>query len=199
MRGTVQWRHSLHSPTKNPSSAMIGRKSPGLDGGMGGCQDRDLLLGKSGSQPTPRTGVPHRTRESCTVGRGRWLSCRNGVSVDTYRPRRIKVLGEDLENGRNRIYALRRNSDARTRSRNCFCTSGGEAGGGALAGCDFATAGAALFAAFFGAVSAARRARCLVAKSFALASTLPAGEPSRAMRWCWQSTAWQYTAPFSSG
>jgi hypothetical protein len=34
--------------------AMIGRKSPGLDGGVGGsCQDRDLLLGKSGPSLLP--------------------------------------------------------------------------------------------------------------------------------------------------
>jgi hypothetical protein len=34
--------------------AMIGMKSPGLDGGYGGmCQDRDLLLGKSGPSLLP--------------------------------------------------------------------------------------------------------------------------------------------------
>jgi hypothetical protein len=85
--------------------------------------------------------------------------------------------------GSRRLNALRRKSEARTRSRNCFGVSGGGAGGGALAGFDFAMAGAAVFAAFFAAVPAASRARCLVAKSFALASTISAGEPSRAMRW----------------
>src|ERR1700674_3397336 len=91
-----------------------------------------------------------------------------------------------------RAQTLRRKSDARTRSRNCFGVSGGGAEGGALARFDFTAVGAALFAAFFAVVLAARRARCLVAKSFALGSTISAGEPSRAMRWSWQSTAWQY-------
>jgi hypothetical protein len=50
-------------------------------------------------------------------------------------------------------YALRRKSEARTRSRNCFGLSG-DVG--------FTTAGAAVFAA----VPAASRAGCLVAKSF---------------------------------
>ena len=57
----------------------------------------------------------------------------------------------------------------------------------ALARFDFTAVGAALFAAFFAVVLAARRARCLVAKSFALGSTISAGEPSRAMRRSWQS------------
>jgi hypothetical protein len=103
-----------------------------------------------------------------------------------------KPIGEDyLENGCKRAYAFRRKSDARTKSRNGFGVSGRRVGGGALAGFDF-TVGVKLFAAFFAVVLAARRARCLVAKSFALASTISAGEPSRAMRWAWQSTAWQY-------
>jgi hypothetical protein len=71
--------------------------------------------------------------------------------------------------------------------------SSGGAEGGALARFDFTVMGAALFAAFFAVVLAARRARCLVAKSRAFASTISSGEPSRAMRWSWQSTAWQYT------
>lgn len=83
-------------------------------------------------------------------------------------------------------------SDARTRSRSCFGLSRGGAESGALARFDFTAVGAALFAGFFAAVLAARRARCLVAKSLALGATISAGEPSRAMRWSWQSTAWQY-------
>jgi hypothetical protein len=43
-----------------------------------------------------------------------------------------------------RAYALRRKSEARTKSRNCFGVSGGGAGGGALAGFDFTTVDAAL-------------------------------------------------------
>jgi hypothetical protein len=38
--------------------AMIGMKSPGLDGGYGGtCQDRDLLLGKSAPSLLPWRGA----------------------------------------------------------------------------------------------------------------------------------------------
>jgi hypothetical protein len=85
--------------------------------------------------------------------------------------------------GRKRDYPFRRKSDARTRSRNGFGVSGGEAGGGGLAAFDFTTVGAALFTAFLAVVLAARRARCLVAKSLALASTISPGEPSRAIRW----------------
>ena len=81
-----------------------------------------------------------------------------------------------------RAYALRRKSEARTKSRNCFGVAGGRAGGGALAGFDFTTVDAALSAAVFATLPAAS-ARCLVAKSFALASTISAGDPSRAMRW----------------
>ena len=80
-------------------------------------------------------------------------------------------------------YALRRRSAARTRARNCSDVSGGVSKGGALAGFGFTPAGAAVFAAFFAAAPAANRARCLVAKSLALASTTSAGVPSRAMRW----------------
>jgi hypothetical protein len=69
---------------------------------------------------------------------------------------------------RKRAYALRLKSEARTRSRNCFGVAGGVSVGGALAGFGFATAGAGVFAAFFAAVTAASRARCLVAKAFAL-------------------------------
>ena len=73
--------------------------------------------------------------------------------------------------------------------RNCFGVSGGGAEG-ALARFDLTAVGAALFAV--AVVLAARRARCLVAKSFALGSTISAGEPSRAMRWSLLSTACQY-------
>src|SRR6516165_12792556 len=69
-----------------------------------------------------------------------------------------------------RAYTLRRNSDARTRSRNGFGASGGGAGGGALTCFGFIAVGAAPFAAFFAVALAARRARCLVAKPLALAS-----------------------------
>ena len=91
--------------------------------------------------------------------------------------------------GRKPAQTLRRKSDARTRSRNCFGVSGGGAEGGALAGFDFTAVGAALFAAFFAVVPAARRARCSVAKFFALASTISAGEPSRVIRWS-RAPAW---------
>ena len=63
---------------------------------------------------------------------------------------------------------LRRKSDARTRSRNCFGVSGGGAEGGALARFDFAAVGAALFAAFFAVVLAARRARATPARDLGL-------------------------------
>jgi hypothetical protein len=75
-------------------------------------------------------------------------------------------------------YALRRKSEARTRSRNCFAVSVGGAG----TGFGFTTAGAAASAAFFAALRAASCASWLVAKSFASASTVSAGVPSRAMR-----------------
>ena len=75
--------------------------------------------------------------------------------------------------------------------------AGGGAGGGALADFGFTTAGGLVFATFFAAVPAASRARCLVAKSFALASIISAGEPSRAMR---HSKVWRGSRPepFSS-
>jgi hypothetical protein len=76
---------------------------------------------------------------------------------------------------------------ARTRSRHC---SGGLVGGaGACFG--FATAGPAASTAFFAALRASC-ASCLVAKSFASASTVSAGAPSRAIRWSWPSTAWPF-------
>jgi hypothetical protein len=59
-------------------------------------------------------------------------------------------------------------------------------------GCDgagFGLAGAAAF--FFVALRASSRASCLAARSFAPASTIEAGVPSRAMRWSWESTARQ--------
>jgi hypothetical protein len=83
-----------------------------------------------------------------------------------------------------RAYALRRKSEARTRARNCSGVLVGGAGAGACFG--FTAAGA-----FFAASRAASRASCLPAKSFASASTVSAGAPSRAMRWSWASTAWQ--------
>src|SRR5579864_6956914 len=76
---------------------------------------------------------------------------------------------------RKRGYALRRDSEARTQARNCS----GVLVGGAGAGFGVTAAGAA---AFFVAVRTSIRASCLVAKSFASASTVSAGEPSRAMR-----------------
>jgi hypothetical protein len=75
-------------------------------------------------------------------------------------------------------YALRRKSEVRTRARNC---SGVAVGTGS--GFGFTTAGAAGFVAFFVVLRAASRASCLVAKSFASASIVSAGEPSRATRW----------------
>ena len=59
-------------------------------------------------------------------------------------------------------------------------------------GCDgavFGLAGAAAF--FFAALRASSRASCLAARSFAPASTVAAGVPSRDMRWSWESTARQ--------
>jgi hypothetical protein len=51
--------------------AMIGRKSPGLDGGARGvCQDRDLLLGKSGPSLLPWRGeLPHKVVIASDGGR----------------------------------------------------------------------------------------------------------------------------------
>jgi hypothetical protein len=69
--------------------------------------------------------------------------------------------------GHASVYALRRKSAARTRARNCSGVSGGEAG----AGFGFTIAGATVFAAFFAALRAANFPSCLVAKSFAAAST----------------------------
>jgi hypothetical protein len=51
---------------------MIGRKSPGLDGGEygGTCQDRDLLLGKSGPSLLPWRGeLPHKVVIAIDGGR----------------------------------------------------------------------------------------------------------------------------------
>jgi hypothetical protein len=98
---------------------------------------------------------------------------RNGVPLQTGKPfeRDFFLRG----------YARRRNSAARTRSRNCSGVSVDRAEAGA--GFGFTMAGAAASAAFFAALRAASCASCLVAKSFASASTVSAGEPSRAMRW----------------
>ena len=81
-------------------------------------------------------------------------------------------------------YALRRMSDARTRARSCSGVSGDLS-----AGLDFAGTGAAGFAA---PVAVSRSASRLAARSFALASIASAGEPSRATRCSWASTALQY-------
>jgi predicted lipid-binding transport protein (Tim44 family) len=68
-------------------------------------------------------------------------------------------------------YARRRNSAARTRSRNCSGVDGVSVGG-AGAGFGFTTAGAAASAAFL-ALRAASCASCLVAKFFASARPFP--------------------------
>jgi hypothetical protein len=84
---------------------------------------------------------------------------------------------------RNRGYALRRKSEARTRPRNSSAISAGGVGAGfGFTMADFAT---------FADLRAASRASRLVANSFASASIASAGEPSRATRWSLQSMAWQ--------
>jgi hypothetical protein len=77
-----------------------------------------------------------------------------------------------------RGYVVRRKSEARTRLRNCSGVSGFLVGG-SEAGFDFTTPGGAAFAALRAAICAS----CLVAKSFAFASIISAGEPSSATRW----------------
>jgi hypothetical protein len=142
-------------------------------------QKREHRQHKSPCQPTRGRGHRRRHTRAWRIGKSK---------------KRVHPVGASAEinpSGTKRAYALQRKSAARTRERNCSGVSGGGAGGGALAGFGFTTAGAAVFAAFFAAVRAASRARCLVAKSFALASTISADDPSRAMRWSWESTAWQ--------
>jgi hypothetical protein len=80
----------------------------------------------------------------------------------------------------------KRNRPARTRSRNCSGVSVGRVG----RGLGFPTAALAISAAFFAALRASSCAICLVASSFASASTNSAGEPSRPTRWSCESTAW---------
>jgi hypothetical protein len=81
-------------------------------------------------------------------------------------------------------YALRRNSEARTRLRNCSGASVGLLVAPAAPGLGFTAAGSAAFAALRAASCASR----LVAKSLACASTGSAGVPSRLMRWSWRRT-----------
>jgi hypothetical protein len=79
-------------------------------------------------------------------------------------------------------YARRRKRAVRTRSRNCS----GVSVGGVGADFGFTTAAAVASAAFFAALRAASCASFLVAKSFAAASIISAGEPSRPIRWPWE-------------
>jgi hypothetical protein len=71
-------------------------------------------------------------------------------------------------------YARRRKRPAHTRPRNCSGVSVGRVG----AGFGLTTAAAPASAAFLAALRAASCASCLVAKAFASASTVSAGEPS---------------------
>jgi hypothetical protein len=165
----VKYGRALMVDTANQIGPSVSDPAKRLSGNNLNCESCHL---KAGTQPysMPLTGVwgqfpQYRGREG-EVG-----TLEERINNPVYR-----AIAE-------RGYALRRKSAARTRARNCSGVSGVVSGGGVGAGAGFTVAGAAGFATFFAALRAASRASCLAAKSFASASTVSAGAPSRAMRW----------------